>query len=190
MKLDLHIHSCERSACATVSEDEQIAAAIAAGLNGIAFTDHHCLVPFHQLEKLRSTYPNLRIFTGIEITVGEDILVLGLHHTVLESRSWDYPSLWKYVRSRGGYMILAHPFRYHPNIMLDLDAYPPDGIEVCSMNTPVREEGRIRDVAQQYHLRLFTNSDAHWTSPIGKYFNDFPGTAATDEELITLLRQS
>ena len=44
MKIDLHVHARERSACAKEGEESQIRAAIAAGLDGIAFTDHHLLV--------------------------------------------------------------------------------------------------------------------------------------------------
>lgn len=40
MKIDLHVHSSERSACGQAGEEEQIEAAMAAGLNALVFTDH------------------------------------------------------------------------------------------------------------------------------------------------------
>ena len=72
-KVDLHVHTSERSPCAIASEDEQIRAAIAAGLDAIFITDHHRLVPVEQLDALNRTFAPFRIFGGIEVTSqGED----------------------------------------------------------------------------------------------------------------------
>ncbi len=189
MKIDLHVHASERSACAITGEESQICAAIAAGLDGIAFTDHHRLVAPERLEQLRQKYVPFKIFTGIEITADqEDWLVLGVHDQRLESNRWSYPELRALVADLGGFIALAHPFRRQSRIMVDLDACPPDGIEVSSTNTPSEYEYEIRAIAADHSLRLLYNSDAHWNDPLGKYYNLLPGALDGDRELVRILK--
>lgn len=179
MKIDLHVHAAERSACAKAGEESQIQAAIAAGLDGIAFTDHHTLVPRARLAELRRKYAPFKIYTGIEITAeGEDWLVIGLDNPELESTHWRYVDLRRFVREHDGFIALAHPFRYVPRINVDIDADPPDGIEVRSMNTPPDHEQEIRAIAARLGLRLLVNSDAHWNAPLGRFYNVLPNESA------------
>ena len=45
MKIDLHVHSNERSMCSNANDDQIVRAAIEHGLDAIVFTDHNRLVP-------------------------------------------------------------------------------------------------------------------------------------------------
>ena len=54
MKIDLHVHSIEYSACAHAYVDEQIETAIDRGLDALVFTNHECLVPQARIEELNS----------------------------------------------------------------------------------------------------------------------------------------
>ena len=76
MRIDLHVHSSQRSGCARSTEAEQIAAARRRGLDALAFTDHHRLVPPEHLERLNDLHAPFRIFSGIEIEVAEEHLVV------------------------------------------------------------------------------------------------------------------
>lgn len=175
MKIDLHVHAKERSACAVVGEEAQIQAAIASGLDAIAFTDHHRLVPAERLLQLNQRYAPFKIFSGIEITADEeDWLVLGLSDPVLERLDWHYPDLAVFVRRLGGFIALAHPFRYADFIQVNINSLPPDGIEVRSVNTRGEREGEIRKIAARLHLAALQNSDAHTVTPIGRYYNELP----------------
>ncbi|GAP15509.1 histidinol phosphatase [Longilinea arvoryzae] len=190
MRVDLHVHDRDRSPCATDTDESQVRTAIAAGLEGLAFTNHFRLVPDARLAELRRDFSPFRIFSGIEITADqEDWLVLGLREGRLERRDWDYPSLWRFVRDQGGFIALAHPFRWASCIHADLGIYPPDAIEVRSNNTPPARESEIRSQAERYGLALLCDSDAHSNGMIGKYWNDLPGAPQTDDELLDSLRQ-
>lgn len=190
MRIDLHVHASERSTCAVDDEESQIRAAIAAGLDGLAFTDHFKLVPEARFAELKRKYAPFRIFSGIEITADqEDWLVLGLHDARLERTDWDYPSLWRFVREQDGFIALAHPFRWAESIHADLALYPPDGIEVRSNNTPRRFEEEIRRLAVHHGLLQLCDSDAHANRMIGAYWNDLPGEPRDDLELLEALRQ-
>jgi predicted metal-dependent phosphoesterase TrpH len=189
MKIDFHVHTKERSACGRASEEEQIRAAITAGLDAIVFTDHHRLVPVERLKELNDRYIPFRVFGGIEInTNGEDVLVLGLHDAALESSKWAYPDLHAFVRERGGFIILAHPFRYHPQITIEVERLIPDALEVRSVNTPVAAEGRIREIASHLEIPLLCNSDAHSTDALGTHYNNLERTPTDEQEILALLR--
>lgn len=190
MRVDLHVHDRDRSPCATDSDESQVRAAIESGLEGLAFTNHFKLVPETRLAELRRTFTPFRIFSGIEITADqEDWLVLGLRDAQLECRDWDYPALWRFVRESGGFIALAHPFRWAACIHADLALYPPDAIEVRSNNTPPARENEIRALAERYGLATLCDSDGHSNGMIGKYWNDLPGAPETDAELLGSLRQ-
>ena len=188
MKIDLHVHTAERSACATVNEENQIRAAIQKGIDGIAITDHDRLVPRERLLALNKQFAPFKIFTGIEVS-SDDLhwVVLGIHDPTLESLTWHYPDLLAFVRSRGGFILLAHPFRYKPILQVDLDAYPPDGIESESINTPANRQSDIRTLAGRLGLMEIHNSDGHHAGGVGRYHNLLPRAAADDRELVAVL---
>jgi predicted metal-dependent phosphoesterase TrpH len=189
LKIDFHVHCRERSGCATVSEAEQIQAAIRSGLDAIVFCDHDRLAGRQRLAVLNRKYSPFRLFSGIEITLAnEHILVIGLQDPALESCDWEYEDLHQHVRQHQGYMVLAHPFRYR-DISIDLEKYPPDAIEVYSSNTPAFAEGRIRQIAAGLGCELLSNSDAHNTQMIGKFYNEVAGDPVDDTSLICALKQ-
>jgi len=189
MNIDFHVHTSERSNCAASRESEQIQKAISAGLDSIAITDHHRLVPREHLAELNQHHPSLKILTGIEITSdGEDWLVLGLHDANLESEAWSYPDLHSFVRAKGGTLVWAHPFRYHADIRMDLGRYPPDAIEGRSYNIRADNVARIQQLAAQLHLPTLCNSDAHHISALGHYYNILHANVQTEQEILAALR--
>jgi histidinol phosphatase-like PHP family hydrolase len=190
LKVDLHVHAKERSACGRSGEEEVIQAAIAFGLDGLAFTDHHRLVPLDRLDTLNRKYAPFRVFGGIEVSVaeGEDVLVLGVRDPLLETRRWSYLELFAFVRGQGGFLVLAHPFRYRDRIEVDVERHPPDAVEVHSKNTGVCDEAQIRAVLTRHGLRPLYNSDAHLAQHVGLYYNRLARVPRDEGELIEILR--
>ncbi len=184
-KVDLHVHCSERSGCAVTPEEEQVKAAVAAGLDGIVFTDHYKLPDPQRLAALNRKYAPFKIYGGIEITADdEDWLVIGVPDPGLERMDWKYPELYAHVRARGGFLVLAHPFRYRPKILADIDHFPPDAIEVHSHNTPPAFEAEIRAIAGRLGLALLSNSDAHAAKSLGAYYNEIPGILDGESGLV------
>ena len=189
MNIDLHVHTLERSYCARSSEEDHIRAAIARGLDAIAITDHDRLVPSERLADLNARYAPFRVFGGIEVNSGsEHLLVLGVHDSALEDETWTYPDLHAFVEARGGFLALAHPFRFHDYIGADVERFPPHALELCSHNTPRQAEPRIRALATRLGVPLLSNSDAHHTSEIGVYYNVLDGEPEDEETLVTMLK--
>jgi hypothetical protein len=189
MKIDLHVHTKERSECAHASEDEQIQAALAAGLDAIAITDHHHFVPQARLDELNRQYAPFRIINGIEVTVeGEDFLVLGVRHPMLERTDWLYRDFHPWVEARRGFMAWAHPYRYKSNLYAALERLKPHAIEVHSPNTAPDDEGRIRELAARLQVPLLSNSDAHTPERLGRYYNLLDYRPQDDGDLVSLLK--
>ncbi len=193
MKIDLHVHTSERSWCGSSSAEEQICAAIEAGLDGIVFTDHDRLAPREFVRMINAKYAPFRVFGGIEVSIDvnstfEHLLVLGVHDARLEGRRLSYPELYSLVLEHAGFIALAHPFRFNHVIEVDLDGFPPDAIEVYSYNTARAAEERIRDLAASLNMRLLSNSDAHHTTRLGRYYNVLDRIPADDSELVEILK--
>jgi predicted metal-dependent phosphoesterase TrpH len=189
VKIDLHVHARERSYCAHSSEQRLIEAAIAAGLDALVLTDHDRLVPREHLAELNARYAPFRLFGGIEVsTESEHVLVLGVCHPVLECKDWSYADLQTFVKKQGGFLAIAHPFRWG-NLDADLEEHPPDALEVHTRNTPGWAEARIRDLAARHDLVLLCNTDAHHARQLGEYYNVLLGDPADEAELLRLLRR-
>jgi len=189
IKLDLHVHSQERSACAKSSAEEMISAAIERGLDGLVFTDHDRLMPPQRVADLQEAYAPLAIYGGIELTVGvEHVLVLGVNDPGLETREWSYRELYTFARDRGGYLVLAHPFRYRDTIDIDIEVYTPDAIELHSKNIRAGDEDRIRALADKLSVQLVCNSDAHLAADVGCYYNTLETNGHAGANLVELLR--
>ncbi|MCX5727262.1 MAG: PHP domain-containing protein [Nitrospirae bacterium] len=190
MKVDLHVHCRERSPCARSSIVEQIRAAVDAGLDAIAFTDHGQLHPAQEMARLNEEFAPLRILDGIELTIAsEDIIVLGVTDPALATESWTWPRLHDFVREHGGFLAVAHPFRYRSEIAVDIQGFPPDAIEVYSSNTPRAVAGQILEVARRMRIPVLCDSDAHDSTQLGRYYNLLDEAPHGDLEIFALLRQ-
>ena len=191
MKFDLHVHAEERSGCSRSGEEDIIRAAIRFGLDGLAFTDHHRFVPVERLAMLNEKYAPFRILNGIEITLaeGEDVLVFGVRDEALEQIGWSYPDLHRFVRGRDGFIALAHAFRRHNDIGIDLERYPLDGIELHSKHIRSSVQPWVHQTMVRYDLIPLCNSDAHSDETVGVYYNDFVRSPIDERDLVTLLRR-
>ncbi|GKX67320.1 PHP domain-containing protein [Inconstantimicrobium mannanitabidum] len=193
MKIDLHLHTSERSKCSIATEEQQIKAAISYGLDAIVISDHNKLVPVQHIEELNEKYKPFKIFGGIEITIhgnnnmNEDILVIGLHDEILQEKTWTYEEVYNFVKSRGGYIALNHPFRYSEEVNIDIERCIPDAIEVHSTNISRLDEQLITDLAKRLGSKLICNSDAHNIIHTGIYYNDIGGNPKNDKELVEKL---
>ena len=188
MKIDLHVHSYERSGCAISSEKDQIEAAIAKGLDGIAFTDHASQRSKFHIDLLNEKYAPFKIFTGVEVEAydaGEHILVLGVPDMEKACEyHWTYPELYTFVRERDGYMAMAHLYRYVNYVQSDVYQYVPDALEAYSANINARNTPAIQALADELGVKTIVTSDAHSTKQVGMYYVELHKKVQTDAELV------
>lgn len=195
MKIDLHVHTREGSPCAHSSADGMIQAAIESGLDGLVITDHDRFVPRERLAYLNAKYAPFRVFGGVEVTThAEHVLVLGVHDDRLAigpGRTWwSYSDLHAFVTARGGFLAVAHPFRFnHARIGVDLDRFTPHALEVYSRNTPASAVPRIKAIAARLDVPLLSNSDAHHRNDVGAYYNLLDEEPEDVEALVRTLKE-
>ena len=110
MKFDLHTHSSQGSVCSRMPIWDLVQAASQQGLDGVCITDHDYLWDPKELDKLHRE-SGIQVYGGVELStaVGE-ILVYGVHRSLLDLRD-DLPKLAQFVRESRGVMVAAHPFR-------------------------------------------------------------------------------
>jgi len=192
MKIDLHVHSFECSRCASSTEKEQIEAAIARGLDGIAFTDHNHQRSQIYLEHLNEKYAPFKIFTGTEINTidtGEDVLIFGVPELEeMNDYYWEYAELFAYVRERGGFIVLAHPFRYDTHVRTNVSTFVPDALEIRSTNVHPRCYRPIQKLANKLGVHTIATSDSHHRSNIGQHYVIFQNEVYSDAALVRELK--
>ncbi|MCG2719051.1 MAG: PHP domain-containing protein [Nanoarchaeota archaeon] len=196
MKIDLHVHSSERSRCGVACEEDQIQSAIDKGLNALVFTDHYNLVPKDRLKELNDKYSPFRIFGGIEVSVRydgkyEDIIVLGVDDPKIETsikNMWGYDELYNFVVNHDGYLAIVHPYRYRDDIV-DIGNFPPHAVELYSSKLEDGKHEKRIELAKKWDCHLITNSDSHETDTVGVYYNELFDTPKNEKELIKILKE-
>jgi len=195
MKIDLHVHSGERSfSCCETGEEEQIKTAIKKGLDALVFTDHDLLVSKDRLKELNDKYAPFRIFGGIEVRIrgagyDEDFLVIGVYEPKLEKGGkWLYEELYKIVEDNEGYLAIAHPYRYSDEV-IDVGNFPPHAIELYSSNINDEKSDKRIKLANEWDCQLITNSDSHIVDTIGSYYNELFDIPKDEKDLIKILKE-
>lgn len=162
IRLDLHTHSAA-SPDGRMSLDELIAAARAAGLNGVAVTDHDVT-----LTDVPSAEDFL-VIPGCEFsTEFGHLLGLFLRHPI---GRLSFARTIRAIHEQGGLAVLAHPFEHSRDASRIASLAPLlDGAEVWNG----RAERKIRDAnalarafAEEHGLRCFAGSDAHLPEEVG-----------------------
>jgi len=192
MKIDLHLHTSERSTCSIASAEEQITTAIQMGLDAIVITDHDCMIDETILTVLNRKYTPFIIYGGIEIRINEnghdeDIIVIGLHQDILTQKKWTYPELHQFVISNNGFIGLAHPYRYRDFITVDVENYPPHAIEIFTSNIGMDKKDMRLELKEKLNCNLMVNSDSHNIDSTGLYYNELDKTPESEQELVQML---
>lgn len=209
MKIDLHLHTLYGSACAYMDADQLIRRAKAVGLDGVCITEHDHLWEKAAIERLREKHAFL-VIGGVEVGTDQgEILVFGLHQPVREIIRAE--ELRKRVDEAGGFMILAHPFRYEPGLY---DSFPlafsprekvvspkirevsrrtvfalVDALEVFNGRAGRQENAFTQAVAAHLNLGGTGGSDAHAVLGIGSCYTRFFETVYDEKDLIAQLKK-
>ena len=174
-----------------------IQCSIRSGLDGVVFTDHGRLPPKGKLEKWNDKYHPFRVFTGIEISIlmdsarpygVQDFIVVGLDNHILES-GWSYDRLLRWVRDNGGWISLAHPYRYDDDLPRAIIDNPPDAVELYSNHIRPELAPRINLLAQDLGCRVVGVSDAHEAEDVGYSAVNLVKPVFSDTELVMELKK-
>ena len=183
---ETHVHTSQASACGISPGRDYVKRYQDLGFSGIMITDHfyrgNCALrrnlPWdkwvHQFcrgyedaleEGMRI---GMDVFFGWEETFsGDDYLIYGLDKEWLlrhpEARSWTRKEQYDTVRSNGGCVIQAHPFRQHSYIhCIHLSAGCVDGVEAANGgNNDVSYDALAWVYANKLKLPITAGTDSH-----------------------------
>ena len=197
MRIDLHIHTSPRSACSYIDPLELIKEAQRLNLDGICLTEHQVLWDSGDVEKL-AREGGIKIFRGNEFTTNQgDILVFGLYKDIKELLR--IQELSEEVKTAGGFMIAAHPFRGFKTFgigQLQMTVAQAckrkvlefvDAVEVGNGKLSPDENEMARKVSEQLDLPGTGGSDAHRVDEVGKWLTVFEKEIQDENQLVAEL---
>lgn len=203
MIIDLHLHTHLGSVDSVIDPDDLIRRAQAAGLDGIAITEHGHRVPpsvWELAERYRGRFP---IFPGMEASseLG-DILIFGIDsYPRTLHRAAD---LRRYVLAAGGVMVAAHPFRWDLSpkpwlpprdgqLTLEKALSHPlmglvDALEAINGWATPQEVDFTLEVGRHLGMATTGGSDAHHPRDVGICVTVFHNAVHTLDDLVRELK--
>lgn len=181
-RIDLHVHS-RHSGDNDADPEEIVERAIAAGLDGIAFTEHYSYAASGEVERLREKYGRaIVLIRGVEFSAAEGhCLVFGADTDRLPVKNAPARDLVRIVAAAGGVVVPSHPFR-GANSMGDLVRTLSgiaaiegcNGVNLHPLNERAIEAARLRGVP------VTGGSDAHAPREVGSCYTEFEDRVAPD----------
>ncbi|NUC74337.1 PHP domain-containing protein [Haloterrigena sp. SYSU A558-1] len=176
-RYDLQVHT-DASPCSSTPPERVAAAAVEAGLDGIAVTDHDTLA---NVAAVRDAAPaDLDVVAGVEVTTTEGHL-LALDVTEAPPRA-DPLTVVDRVHEQGGVAVLSHPFdalrqRYETDLEALADAV--DGVEAVNSRCVRRRfNERAASFAAARDLPATGGSDAHFPMEVGRAYTRVEGAGS------------
>ncbi|GAB6061049.1 hypothetical protein JCM31598_41660 [Desulfonatronum parangueonense] len=165
------------------------------------FTEHGIYWSQEKLDELQAQYPDLKLFSGIEIALNEGyhIVAFGIRFLDRQIHLMPLNQLISMVAKdrENIFFFVAHAFRYQPYPLPELPQILKwcDGLEMNSINIlrghHVRQQKSLapsNHALYQKHLREFKltplyNSDGHDEDIIGLIANEFPDPDPPNDEV-------
>lgn len=204
MLIDMHAHTSAISPCCLIPAPQVLEEAKAAGLDGIVLTNHYdksyvengdaAAFARRYLDEYEYTRECARdtgmtVLFGIEVTMARHrnlhMLVYGLGEEFLTAHPalYDYTQqeLYTLVRSNGGALIQAHPYRGGENL---LDTNYMDGVEVnCHPLYKTSRWADVLNVAQANNLIVTCGGDYHADTYRPRCGTNLPDSIADTKDL-------
>ena len=194
MRIDLHIHTSQLSACSYIDPHEMVQKARQLKLDGICLTEHQILWDPLEVDKL-ALEAGIKIFRGNEFTTNQgDILVFGFYEDIKELMT--IQELREAVQMSGGYMIAAHPFRGFKTfgigqLQMTVEQAAKrkmfefvDAMEIGNGKLSKDENEMARKVAEKLNLPGTGGSDAHRIDEIATWVTVFEKNIDNEQELL------
>ncbi|MCU0859519.1 MAG: CehA/McbA family metallohydrolase [Thermoplasmata archaeon] len=187
MRLDLHIHSGYSRDAANGSPRDVLKRAKAAGLDGLAITDHNAIDGSLEAESLAREF-GLIVVAGVEVsTASGHVLVYGVKDLV--PRGLSVEDTVSRIHELGGVAVAAHPRRFPSGIGLEMAMSGPfDGIETINGGNPAGSNAAARRIAESRGLSQTGGSDAHKPHEIGRSVTVLED-ATTGDDVVDAIRR-
>lgn len=203
--VDMHMHTVRGAADSSLTIDELVEEAHRIGLTGVNISEHDRIWDRPQMEEFRQS-SGLFVSQGMEVSTDMGhMIVVGLDHYVAGIRRAQ--ELRRVLDEVGGFMIVAHPFRYFFDpVHFRREGRPPfdmtpeeaaermpvfqlvDEIEVANGGSTRRENEFALAVAQVLGKRGTGGSDCHSVHGIGCFATVFEEELRSQSQMLELLR--
>ena len=202
MVIDLHCHTYPKSDDSFMAPDELVAAAKAAGLDGICLTEHDAFWSTEDIDALSRRH-DFMVLPGSEInTDAGHVLAFGLSRYVFGLHKLSF--LEAAVRQADAVVIAAHPYRrrfleeaaQEPHAraeMLTRAGNDPlfnlcDAVEGINGRGTSEQNRFSQDLGKLLGARATGGSDAHQVKHVGAAATYFPGSVRNLDDLKRKLR--
>ena len=210
MLIDCHLHTSRYSPCSLMDPVSACKTALAKGLQGLVITEHQRQWPSDEIRDLQQRFPELALFTGLEVTLknGVDVVII----TEKQGLSLPLGSSLQSLLDQGrvdpekSFLFPAHLFRWSSAQPRGMQEMAPwiHGLEMASVNILkgqyVRQGSGFRPTRQSLYektrdsfgLQGIYNSDAHETAAVGSLANKIScrRTPRSEPELAECLKQT
>ena len=174
MKFDMHTHTIYSKHWffgidALNYPKDMIKAAVRAGLDGMAITDHNNVRgSLIGLKEAKSISKSFKIITGTEIRSAKgDILAYGIKENVKPMMSVE--ETVERIHDLGGIAVAAHPFsEFLFRNVLQEESRKTDAVEVFNATNSIPLQNlKAKAFARQYNMPVSAGSDSHCILSVG-----------------------
>ena len=203
--IDMHMHTLSGAYDSALHPDRLAELARQVGLTGVAITEHDRHWDRHAMARFREEQASLVVHTGMEVTTElGHILAFGLPG--YPARMDRIADLRSYATENGGFLSVAHPFRYWfdpvhftrrgmqpvemvPEVLAKLPVFEyVDAVEVLNGACSERENLMALAVAGRLGKPGTGGSDCHSEAGIGIACTLFERTPETQDSFLEELR--
>jgi predicted metal-dependent phosphoesterase TrpH len=181
IRADLHIHTTY-SSDSSVTPKALVEKLVTHNFIKVAaVTDHDTVQGLSVTQQLASTYPDILIIPGVEISTAEgDLLILGTEET--PPKPWTVEGVVDFAREGDFVSVVAHPYREYG--MGDLARnYKVDAIEVLNGESSSHANKLAHELANSMSLPGIAGSDAHQPSEVCSVYTEVQASLDVNEIL-------
>ncbi len=164
LRFDLHVHS-NYSPDGQSTVEEILKAAAAAGLDGVAITDHNTTAGARYALEAAKSMPGILVIPGVEVTTSAGhLIVLGITQDI--TRGMSVEDTIAAAKKLGGIIVVPHPYN-RPRHGMSIPA-GADAVEVYNSRFVLGYHNRkAKQKAKKLALPEVSGSDAHVASMVG-----------------------
>ena len=186
MRMDLHNHT-SHSPDSRVRPADLVAAAMRAGIDGLAITDHNAVSGVKEAEEAAGA--GFLVVPGIEIsTASGHVLAYGVREVV--PRDLSVAETVERVAALGGVAVAAHPYRFWSGIgeaALREARFP--AYETANARTLRRGNARARERAREAKVGETGGSDSHFLDEVARASTELDDSVSSVDDVLQLLAQ-
>lgn len=199
---DLHVHTRRYSGCSFIQYEELIDQAVAAGLDGLALTEHGMRWPDDEFEELReeAAGKGIVLINGQEIHARDaqgrsegEYLIFGLRRSLTKTKT--AVKLIETAHAEGGVVIAAHPYKlsrggrshYYGAGEL-IYRLKLDGIELCHPDHSENAMNKAQKAMELLRIPGTGGSDAHKILNIGSHVTVFENLILNEDDFLSQIR--